>query len=215
MKLIVGLGNPGLEYERTRHNAGFMAVDRAVRRHAPGAVVRSKFNAAMVEATVSGEKCLFIKPLTYMNRCGTPIAETLNFYKVSPQSDLLVLLDEWQLPLGTIRLRDSGGDGGHNGLTDIERALGTQGYPRLRIGIDAPPPGYDNPADWVLGRFTDEQARDLEPALVKAAEAIECFVSKGIAVAMNRFNGKAAEARPNNPPPPSPGGSPPGPAAAP
>ena len=190
MKLIVGLGNPSSEYERTRHNAGFMAVERAVRRHVPGAVVRSKFNAALVEATLGGEKVLFAKPLNYMNRSGTPVAETLNFYKMSAQADLLVLVDEWQLPLGSIRIREGGGDGGHNGLADIERALGTQSYPRLRIGIDAPPPGYDNPADWVLGRFTDEQVKALEPALDRAAEAIECFATKGLATTMNRFNGK-------------------------
>ena len=192
MKLIVGLGNPGLEYERTRHNAGFMAVDRAARRFAPGGVVRSKFNAALLDATIGGERCVLCKPLGFMNRSGEAVAQTLNFYKMSAQADLLVLVDEWQLPLGAIRIREGGGDGGHNGLTDVERALGTQAYPRLRIGIEPPPPGYENPAHWVLGRFTDEQAKALEPALDKAVEAVECFVAKGLATAMNRYNTKHA-----------------------
>lgn len=219
MKLIVGLGNPGLEYERTRHNAGFMAVDRAARRFAPGGVVRSKFNAALLDATIGGERCVLCKPLGYMNRSGESVAQTLNFYKMSAQADLLVLVDEWQLPLGCIRIREGGGDGGHNGLTDVERALGTQGYPRLRIGIDSPPPGYENPADWVLGRFTDEQAKALEPALDRAVEAVECFATKGLMAAMNRFNTKSSPplspvARPpgaaGSLPPPSPPRSPPG-----
>ena len=218
MKLIVGLGNPGSEYERTRHNAGFMAVDRAARRFAPGGVVRSKFNAALLDATIGGERCVLCKPLGFMNRSGESVAQTLNFYKMSAQADLLVLVDEWQLPLGAIRIREGGGDGGHNGLTDVERALGTQAYPRLRIGIEQPPPGYENPADWVLGRFTDEQAKALEPALDKAVEAVECFVTKGLATAMNRFNTKPAPASPPAPvkppgesasrpssPPPQPG----------
>ncbi len=218
MKLIVGLGNPGSEYEGTRHNAGFMAVERAARRFAPGAPARSKFNAAVVEGTIGGEKCLFVRPLAYMNRSGTPVAETLNFYKLSPQADLLVLVDEWQLPLGAIRIREGGGDGGHNGLTDLERALGTQQYPRLRIGIDAPPPGYDNPADWVLGRFTADQARSLDPALDLAVSAIECFATRGLAPTMNRFNGSgggSGQARPSAPPPaPRSPQAPPGPGPA-
>lgn len=209
MKLIVGLGNPGSAYERTRHNAGFMALDRVARRHAPvGVPARSKFNSMLVEATISGERCILLKPLTYMNRSGTPVAETLNFYKMSPAADLLVLVDEYALPLGRIRLRASGSDGGHNGLADIERALGTRDYPRLRIGIDPPPAAYDDPADWVLGSFSSEQAKDLEPALDRAADAVELFASKGIEAAMNRFNAEPKPPAPSKPPRPPPANPP-------
>jgi PTH1 family peptidyl-tRNA hydrolase len=198
MKLIVGLGNPGSEYERTRHNAGFMALDRASARLANGAPVRSKWNSTIVEADVKGEKTLFMKPLTFMNRSGTPVAEALNFYKMNPAADLLVLVDDYALPMGTIRLREGGGDGGHNGLTDVERALGTQTYPRLRIGIDRPPVTYSDPADWVLGRFDDAQLASLRPTLDRTADAVECFISRGLSAAMNRFN-----ASPSVPPPPA------------
>ncbi len=213
MKLIVGLGNPGSAYERTRHNAGFMALDRVARRHAPAGVParppQSKFNSLLVEATISGERCILLKPLTYMNRSGTPVAETLNFYKMSAASDLLVLVDEYALPLGKIRLRGSGSDGGHNGLTDIERALGTRDYPRLRIGIDPPPTTYDDPADWVLGSFTPDQTKALEPALERAADAVEVFAKSGIEAAMNRFNAEPKPPAPPKPPRPPPAPSPP------
>src|SRR5262245_14318773 len=122
MKIIVGLGNPGPEYERTRHNAGWLALDRLVRRHAAGATVRQRFQSAAIEAQVKGEKCLFLKPLNYMNRSGAAVAEVLNFFKASPVDDLFILVDEAALPSGTIRIRPDGSDGGHNGLADVERA---------------------------------------------------------------------------------------------
>lgn len=204
MKLIVGLGNPGSEYERTRHNAGFMAVDRVARRHAPSGLPRSKFNAMLLEASIAGERCILLKPLTFMNRSGSSVAETLNFYKLSPVDDLLVLVDDYALPLGQIRLRQSGSSGGHNGLTDVERALGRSDYPRLRIGVDPPPAQFDDPADWVLGMFTADQARQLEPALEKTADAVETFATKGIVAAMNKFNAKEQPPRPPKPPRPAP-----------
>lgn len=188
MKLIVGLGNPGSEYASTRHNAGFMALDRVAERAAPGGLPRSKFNSLLLEGQLAGDRVLLLKPLTYMNRSGAAVAETLNFYKLSPKDDLLVLVDEYQLPLGSLRIRPGGSPGGHNGLTDIERALGTQEYPRLRIGIDPPPPGYDDPAAWVLGRFTTEQQQTLRPALNRIVDAVELFVQKGVSAAMNKFN---------------------------
>lgn len=187
MKLIVGLGNPGTTYENTRHNAGFMVLDRLVQRHAPGASVRGRFNAAVVEATIGGEPCLLLKPMNYMNRSGAPVAEAVRFYKLEPATDLLVLVDDVALPCGVIRLRPSGGAGGHNGLTDVQRALGTDVYPRCRIGIDPSPPFMDQ-ADYVLGRFTPEQRALIEPALDRAADAVEVFVTRGLTPAMNLFN---------------------------
>jgi PTH1 family peptidyl-tRNA hydrolase len=204
MKLIVGLGNPGSEYEKTRHNAGFLALDRVADRHARGALPRSKHNSLLQEATIGGERVILLKPLTFMNRCGSAVAEVLGFYKMSAAGDLLVLVDDYALPLGAIRLRGEGSAGGHNGLSDIERALGTNIYPRLRIGIDPPPANYDDPADWVLGRFTDEQSRALGPALDKAADAVEVFIGKGVSAAMNRFNAKDKPAQMPAKPAPAP-----------
>lgn len=190
MKLIVGLGNPGPQYERTRHNAGFLALDRLTGKHARSAMVRQRFGGQLVEADLAGERCLLLKPLRFMNCSGASVGEALNFYKLSPAADLLVLVDDYALPLGSIRVRAEGGPGGHNGLADIQRVLGTQAYPRVRIGIDSPPPGYSDPADWVLGRFTDDNLQSLEPALTATVLACEAFVSGGVTLAMNRFNAR-------------------------
>src|SRR5262249_18465845 len=134
---IVGLGNPGREYERTRHNAGFMVIDRLVQRNpsASGAPVKARFNAAVVETPIAGQPCLLVKPTTYMNRSGQSVGEVVRFYKLNLATDVLVIVDEVYLPCGTIRIRPGGGSAGHNGLTDIQRALGTDDYPRLRIGV--------------------------------------------------------------------------------
>ncbi|MCC6319832.1 MAG: aminoacyl-tRNA hydrolase [Phycisphaerales bacterium] len=202
MKLIVGLGNPGTEYARTRHNAGFMVVDRLAARHAPNEPARSRFNGLVVECAIKGEKSLLLKPLTYMNRSGQSIVQALTFYKLDPKLDLLVLVDDVALPCGSVRLRPGGSAGGHNGLADIERALGHSDYPRLRIGIDAKPPMMAL-HDYVLGRFTDEQAAALKPAIEKACDATELFITPGLDAAMNKFNKK------DDPPPPPPPPTPP------
>jgi len=202
MKLIVGLGNPGNEYAGTRHNAGFLAIDRLAARAAPGALPRSKFNGLLIEGSLANERVLLLKPLGYMNRSGSPVAETLGFYKLDRQNDLLILVDDYALPLGQLRIRPTGSAGGHNGLTDIERALGSQDYPRLRIGIDPPAPGYDDPADWVLGRFTPEQTKLLDPALDRVAEAVALFVTMGTTAAMNKFNTREPPISPKPPPRP-------------
>jgi PTH1 family peptidyl-tRNA hydrolase len=191
MKLIVGLGNPGKSYERTRHNAGAMVIDRLIERHAPGAAVRGRFNSVVVEAPVRGESCLLMKPTTYMNRSGAAIAEAVNFYKVIPASDLFVIVDDVALPSGALRIRPGGGAGGHNGLSDIQRALGTEAYARCRLGIGASPEFMDQ-ADYVLGRFTDWEWAVVEPAIVKAADAAEVFIERGIDAAMNQFNVRPA-----------------------
>ena len=188
MKLIVGLGNPGIDYEKTRHNAGFMVVDRAAKRFAPGGIPRSKHGGAIIEAEIAGEKTFIFKPLGFMNRCGGPVAELAGFFKLSPATDLLVVVDDYNLPLGTLRIREGGSDGNHNGLTDLIRALGTQQFPRLRVGIDQKPATYDDPSDWVLGKFSPEQLSTLEPSLNRACDAIEAFVRKGTTAAMNVYN---------------------------
>ena len=187
MKLIVGLGNPGLQYQNTRHNAGFMVIDRLADRHAQGASAKSKFNAAILDARIDNEKCALVKPTAYMNRSGDPIAQLINFYKLDPTTDLLVIVDDVALPCGSIRLRASGGAGGHNGLSDIQRALSGQQWARLRVGVDPVPPMMDM-ADYVLGKFTAEQTQRTEPALVRAADAAACWANQGVDAAMNTFN---------------------------
>lgn len=186
MKLIVGLGNPGPEYEDTRHNVGFVVLDHLARRYAPGGVTRGKFHAAVLDADINGERTLLIKPTTYMNRAGLSVSEAVNFYKTDPAGDLLVLVDDVALPCGSIRLRPSGGAGGHNGLADIEQKLATQEYGRLRIGIDGP--GNIPQRDYVLGRFRPDQLELMEPALDEATDAAACWATRGMTEAMNRFN---------------------------
>jgi PTH1 family peptidyl-tRNA hydrolase len=188
MKLIVGLGNPGSEYAKTRHNAGFMVVDRLALRHRlPDAgPAKMKFHAGVLEGPIAGERCILMQPMTYMNRSGLAIGEAVAFYKLDPTRELLVVVDDVALDVGRIRLRAEGSAGGHNGLADVERALGTSAYPRLRIGID--PKGRVPQKDYVLGRFTPEQLAKLEPTLDVACDAIECWIKEGIARAMTRYN---------------------------
>lgn len=201
MKLIVGLGNPGSEYAGTRHNAGFMALDAAARRLMPGELPRGRFGGECREGQVAGgaggpEKTVLLKPLGYMNRSGGPVAEAVAFYKIDPSADLLVLVDDYALPFGVLRVRSEGSHGGHNGLRDVQRALGTEAYARVRIGIDPPPAAYGDPADWVLGRFSEQQLAALGPVFDRCALAVETFVSKGVTATMNAFNGTQAAANP-------------------
>lgn len=190
MKLIVGLGNPGLEYERTRHNAGFLVVDRLIARRAPGAPARGRFHASSFDVTVRAsereERALLLKPTTFMNRSGLAVAESVRFYKISMEKDLLVIVDDVALPIGSIRLRPSGGDGGHNGLADISSKLGSDQYPRLRVGVGQS--GADRLRDYVLGRFTPEQWEEVQPTLDRAADVAERWAVEGIIPAMNQFN---------------------------
>lgn len=201
MKLLVGLGNPGIEYERTRHNVGFEVLDRVARRTVDPSrsIARSRFSGALLEGEVAPEKggprdaeptrLLLLKPLTYMNRSGQAVAEAVRFHKLDPTEDLLVVVDDLALPCGTIRLKPDGSAGGHNGLADIEQKLGSNRYPRLRIGIDAPGPVPQ--ADYVLGRFRPDQQPLVEAALEQAVEACLAWARSGLASTMNRFNATA------------------------
>src|SRR3954447_13006388 len=198
MKLVVGLGNPGKEYSGTRHNIGFEVLDAFAARNgllmSPGdfgRVAKEKFEALALNGGVtlgSGtEKVLLLKPMTYMNLSGRSVQTALAFYQLEPK-DLLVVLDDVALPCGKLRLRAGGSSGGHNGLKDIERALGTSQYPRLRIGVDPPPPRVPQ-RDWVLGRFPPEQRSLIDPAVARACGAIGVWMDKGITMAMTQFNG--------------------------
>lgn len=208
MKLIVGLGNPGNEYTKTRHNAGFMVVDALASKFAPGAVAKGRFQSVTLDATIDGEKCLLIKPTTYMNLSGQSVGEAVRFFKIDPLVDMLVVVDDLYLPTGAIRLRSGGGAGGHNGLSDIQRAIGSDAYPRLRVGVGMQPnggkPSQINQADFVLSRFMSEETPLLEGAIAKAAQAAACFATKGISSAMNQFNApepsKKAESKPESKP---------------
>ena len=188
MKLIVGLGNPGPEYERTRHNVGFVALDRIARRFADPAMgtPRSRFSGLVIETELHEEKVLLLKPTTFMNLSGTSVAEAVRFYKLTPEEDLLVVVDDIALPCGAIRLRADGGDGGHNGLSDISQKLGSTRWARCRIGIDSR--GRIPQKSYVLGRFTPDQEAALEPALDDSVNAAAHWVGEGIAETMNRFN---------------------------
>ena len=197
-RLIVGLGNPGRDYVGTRHNIGFEVIDRLAGRlgltFSAGEfdrVAKSKFDGLAMDGVLqtpagSSEKILLLKPMTFMNLSGRSVQAAMAFYQLSPK-DILVVLDDLALPCGKIRLRANGSSGGHNGLKDIERALGTNDYPRLRLGIDAPPsrvPGRD----YVLGKFSDVQISMIEPALIRSTKAVLAWVESGIQSAMNRFN---------------------------
>ena len=185
MKLIVGLGNPGSEYAKTRHNAGFMALDRLASRYRL-AGAKTKFHSGVLDGQIAGCRCILLQPMTFMNRSGLAVGEAAHFYKLDPSVDLLIVVDDVALPVGQIRLRQEGSAGGHNGLVDIERAMGTQTYPRLRIGID--PRGRVPQSDYVLGRFTRDQLDRLDPALDRACDAIESWLTDGIAKAMSLYN---------------------------
>jgi PTH1 family peptidyl-tRNA hydrolase len=198
MKLVVGLGNPGKEYVGTRHNVGFEVVDAFAARNGwiPSAaefrrLAREKFEALALDGAMqlSGggtEKVLLLEPLTYMNLSGRTVQAALAFYQLGP-ADLLVVLDDVALPCGKLRIRAGGSSGGHNGLKDIERALGTSQYPRLRIGVDPPPPRVPQ-RDWVLGRFSPDQRQQIDPAIARACGAVAVWIDKGITLAMTQFN---------------------------
>ena len=196
MKLVVGLGNPGREYAGTRHNVGFDVLDRLAEKLGwvrPGdfdRVAKSRFEGLVVDGVLqtSGgdEKLLLLKPLTFMNVSGRSVKQAMAFYQIAA-TDLLVILDDLALPCGKLRLRASGSSGGHNGLKDIERALGTNAYPRLRIGID-PAPARIPGRDYVLGHWSAEQKELLGPALDRACGAIVSWADYGIEKAMSLFN---------------------------
>lgn len=199
MKLLVGLGNPGLEYAKTRHNVGFMVIERLASKRAGTSPVRARFHAACVDVQLGNEKCLLLRPTTYMNRSGMSVAEAANFFKVDPAKDVMVVSDDIALPTGMIRIRPGGSSGGQNGLADIARALGTENYPRLRVGVGMQPnggkPPVMNQADFVLGRFMPEEQGLLDQSIDRACEALEAFVARGVDVAMNTFNSKNSPER--------------------
>lgn len=185
MKLIVGLGNPGNKYKDTRHNVGFEVAARLAKKFAT-APPRARFQGETVEGTIAGQKTLVLTPLTYMNASGASVLATRDFYKIENEN-LLVVCDDFALPLGKLRLRAKGSSGGQKGLEDILRRLGTEDIPRLRIGVGVLPPGRDAAA-FVLSRFGKDEQPEIADAIERASEAAEAWVELGLAMAMNKYN---------------------------
>jgi peptidyl-tRNA hydrolase, PTH1 family len=185
MKLVVGLGNPGRKYQGTRHNIGY-AILAELARNSGACSPKHKFHGEVMEAEIGGQKALLLSPLTYMNISGLSVSEAKTFYKI-PDEELLVLCDDLNLPLGKLRIRTQGSSGGQKGLDDIIRRLGSDNFPRLRVGIGSPPQGCDW-ADFVLSKFFAEEIPQIEHAVRRAVEAVTVWAREGIETCMNQYN---------------------------
>ncbi|ALX49440.1 aminoacyl-tRNA hydrolase [Lentibacillus amyloliquefaciens] len=185
MKCIVGLGNPGKKYSKTRHNVGFMVVEKIADRH-NWKLKKDKFNGKSTVETLDGEKIVLLKPQTFMNLSGESVRPLLDFYQIDPE-DVLVIYDDLDLPAGKIRLRQKGGHGGHNGIRSIIDHAGTKEFKRLRIGIGRPLAAMPV-VDYVLKPFSKEQQEDVATSIEKSADACETWIQKPFDVVMNDFN---------------------------
>lgn len=184
--LIVGLGNPGAKYEMTRHNAGFLAVDLlAVKENLN--IKKLKYHALVGDAVINGKKCLVMKPQTFMNNSGEAIGEAARFYKIPPER-VIVISDDFSFDVGQIRIKRKGSAGGHNGLKSIIAHLGSENFPRIKVGVGKKPNADYDIIDWVLGRFPKELEKDLKSALENAVDALPYIVNEEIDKAMNLFN---------------------------
>ena len=189
MYLVVGLGNPGRQYESTRHNMGFDTVDYLVEEYkVPQGGV--KFNAMYGKTVIGGEKVILMKPLSFMNLSGGPVRDMVNYFKIDPETELIVIYDDIDLDPGQLRIRKQGSAGGHNGIKDIIRQLGTEKFLGNKVGVRAKPKGWDL-ADYVLGRFSTEDRKIVDEAIAKAGKAVDIMISQGPDAAMNEFNKKA------------------------
>ena len=188
MYLIVGLGNPGRQYEGTRHNMGFDTIDYLIEKYRipQGGV---KFNAMYGKGIIGGEKVILIKPLSFMNLSGGPVRDMANYFKVDPETELIVIYDDIDLEPGQIRIRKQGSAGGHNGVKYLIRQLGTQKFLRVKVGVGAKPKGWDL-ADYVLGRFSDGDRKLVDDAIARAGDAVDVIISRGADAAMNEYNAR-------------------------
>lgn len=188
MYLIVGLGNPGRQYEATRHNMGFDVIDKLVEEYnVPQSGV--KFNAMYGKGRIEGQPVILMKPLSYMNLSGGPVRDMANYFKIDPETEMIVIYDDIDLEPGQLRIRKKGSAGGHNGIKHIIQQLGTQTFVRIKVGVGAKPKGWDL-ADHVLGRFSTEDRKLVDEAIAKAAKAVDIIISQGTDVAMNEYNRK-------------------------
>lgn len=186
MWLMIGLGNPGEEYAQTRHNIGFQCVAAfAKRNNLEFSTKRSQ--ARIAEGMVAGTRVAVAKPFTFMNLSGQAVVGLKQWYKINPESDLVVIYDDVDLPFGALRLRERGSAGTHNGMRSIVGQLGSPNFRRIRVGVGAPPPGWDL-ANYVLGRFTRDEQQQLPEICGRAADALELIVREGFVAAMNRYN---------------------------
>ncbi len=184
--LIVGLGNPDSKYQNTRHNAGFLAVDRIAEKVGVS-VDRLKYKALTGTATIEGKRVLLMKPQTYMNNSGEAVQEAMSFYKI-PMEKVLVIYDDISLDVGKMRIRRKGSDGGHNGIKSIIQLCGSDTFPRVKVGVGKKPhPAYDL-ADWVLSRFTEQERKDLSPVFDNCVDSAKLILSGQLDKAMNQFN---------------------------
>lgn len=183
MKVVVGLGNPGNEYQETRHNIGFMVVD-ALAKELNISLDKNKFKGQIGEGFLNGEKIILVKPMTYMNLSGETVGPLLSWYKLD-RADLLVVYDDMDLSLGQLRIRRKGSSGGHNGMKSIIAHLNTEDFSRLKIGIGSP---RFNVINYVLGKFEKDEKQIVEEAINRAVEAAKVFLTKGVQEAMNKYN---------------------------
>lgn len=188
MKIIAGLGNPTKEYEGTRHNIGFSVIDKLADKYNIS-MNEKKHKAICGKGMIEGEKVILLKPQTYMNLSGESVVDAVNFYKVDSEEDVIIIYDDIDLDVGKLRIRVKGSAGGHNGMKNIIAHLGTQVFPRIRVGVGAKPKDWDL-ADYVLGRFPKEELPEIEAGRETACEAVKIIVSQGVEVAMNRINGR-------------------------
>ncbi len=184
--IVCGLGNPGTQYENTRHNAGFMAID-TIAKNINAEVKKLKFKSLTGDVMLGGVRCLLMKPTTFMNNSGEAVREALNFYKLPPER-LIVIYDDISMDVGRTRIRRKGSDGGHNGIKSIILCTNSDKFPRIKIGVGAKPHPDYNLADWVLSPFLKEQAEALEESLANAAKASELMVQDKTDEAMNKYN---------------------------
>lgn len=188
MYLIVGLGNPGRQYEGTRHNMGFDTIDYLVEKHRIGQS-GVKFSAMYGKGVIGGEKVILMKPLSYMNLSGGPVQEMASYFKIDPEREMIVIYDDIDLDPGQLRIRARGSAGGHNGIKDLINKLGTQKFLRIKVGVGAKPRGWDL-ADYVLSRFSTGDRKIVDEAICKAGDAVEKILEEGADAAMNIYNKK-------------------------
>jgi PTH1 family peptidyl-tRNA hydrolase len=184
--LVVGLGNPGPDYARTRHNAGFLVIDELVRREGGKLKAHKLRTSDVLEGRVSGQPAVLVEPRSYMNESGGPVSGLRDYYKV-PVERIVVVHDELDIPFATVRLKRGGGVGGHNGLRSMQRSLGSGDFLRVRVGIGRPP-GRMDPAAFVLKEFSAAERADLGWAVDRAADAVECLVAEGLEAAQNTYH---------------------------
>ena len=187
MKVVVGLGNPGREYQDTRHNVGFAVIDEIAKRYSAD-VTSVKFKSLYTDIRIKNSKVLLVKPTTYMNNSGQALREVMDFYKLDP-SDILVIYDDIDIPIGKIRVRKKGSSGSHNGLRSIVKHLGSEEFPRIRVGIGRPDERISL-TNYVLGKFSEDERIDINKAIKNSADAVESLIDVGIDNTMNKYNSK-------------------------